>query len=617
MKQLYYTSCRLGHSINGQSGFQVRAASPGLDQSKLRAASAYVAYKPPDSLPRTEEAVATAPVRLALLDTPDLGRILLHSVYVGREGEGTRGGNFFSHLLFDGHRTVGAVEAIRLWGSDFWQGKDGNFDKVLPDAALPTNGPSADLDPTRLLETKRGQEMLRFLLTALLLPQHGSRRIVLAASAQEVACCVYAATSVLPLGMTRELTFSTYEYAPLTSRAKIIGADPVADLPSACFSDSCVGFHYKSGRTSNLGGAPYFADKAVGLLASGKLSNLMGFAAWCEERQIHHVALLDLAFRFKHVKDFTPNPEEVRLAIEHGPLGKEVLQRPSVLAVLTQKDCQLALRNPDLTEVLCAQPIALQKIVTWSLNDASFHLESLPALVAALDAADEPLRERQDLSQELQDRLGGWVFLYQLEQEPSLMETHLDRAGQVLSGVPGEAREQRVEHLTAVLAAHLCAQPRLNPQATLEAIVWCLARDAPEKVYTRLCEHFTARAGDGLPTNLVLALVAVGFGQCKSPDLAEALGAEAVKSVEAFIRELKVRKQRLLRLAIRNEARDWPRNVRERVRRLIPLPFWTSLRRHLRTCWVRYLILVIVVVLALILYFVVPGLFNSKPSASS
>jgi GTPase-associated protein 1, N-terminal domain type 2/GTPase-associated protein 1, middle domain len=601
MKQLYYTSCRLGHSINGQSGFQVRAVTPGIDHLQLRAAVAYVGYKPPDSIPRTEDAVATAPVRLALLDTPDLGRILLHSVYVGREGEGTRGGNFFSHLLLDVPRELAAGDAIRLWRSAYWQCKDGDFHKNLAETALPSDGEAPDLDPARLLADERGQEMLRFLLDALLLPRHAKQRIFLAAPALEVACCVYAATTVLPRALTRELTFSTYEYAPLTCRARVIGANPDAELPPACYSDSCLGFHRDSGRKSPLGGATPYADYAVRQTAQGKLNELARFAEMCEKRRVDNAGLLDLAFRLAK-KDYVPTEDETRHAIEHGPLGKEVFKRPAVIARLSREDCQLALQDPELTAELCRYPDALERIAGWGVADAEFHQESLPPVIEHLDEMEEldrPLHERKDLSRELQKRLGGWLFLRRLMKTPSLESADLVRAGNVLlESVPDEARAQRVEEMTDTVATAYFTHQGRNPQGTLEAIIVGLAREAPALVYGRLCEFFIAHAGDELRFDLVHALVAVGFGQCGTSGLAEALGETGARGAESFIRALKESKQRNLLLAIRNGARDWPPDVRDQVRRLIPLPLWTRLRRSLRSRHVRIILLVVLLCLA-------------------
>src|SRR5690242_16503403 len=117
MKQLYYTSCRTGKSLGGSSGFQVRAVSPEVPADRLRAAIAYVGYSLPVTVMPTESTAATAPVRLALLNTRDAGRLLCHSTYVGKDPMTGRFGNFFSHALLDVPLTLDAGQAIQTWGS--------------------------------------------------------------------------------------------------------------------------------------------------------------------------------------------------------------------------------------------------------------------------------------------------------------------------------------------------------------------------------------------------------------------------------------------------------------------------------------------------------------------
>src|SRR5262249_41688097 len=162
-------------------------------------------------------------------------------------------------------------------------------------------------------------------------------------------CHLFAATSVLPPRLVRNLTFSTYEHAPLTCRARVVGADPGAELPAGCYSGSCLGFHRDRDSSSDLGEVrTFFAEKIVSLLAEGKLHELEKFAGWCEERKVNDSTLLDLAFRLKTSKDYAPTEEKVHLALEQGPLGKVVLERKEVIERLSLKNCLLALENDAL-----------------------------------------------------------------------------------------------------------------------------------------------------------------------------------------------------------------------------------------------------------------------------
>src|SRR5947209_15834854 len=98
MKQFYYTACKESQSVNGRSGFQVRAVTGGLSAAQLEAAVRYAGYQLPKGM-NPETRPDQAPVRLALLQTKELGRILCHSVYVGKDPTTERFGNYFSHIL--------------------------------------------------------------------------------------------------------------------------------------------------------------------------------------------------------------------------------------------------------------------------------------------------------------------------------------------------------------------------------------------------------------------------------------------------------------------------------------------------------------------------------------
>src|SRR5262249_10355751 len=131
MKQAFFTSAgaESGTPGQGKPAFRPYAASSGVAPEQLAAVARYVRYEPPS--PEGDRPPAPAPVRLALLNTPDAGRILCHSVRVDANGRGT--GYGFTHVLLDVPGTVDALQAIHSWGSDQWQrGVTGNGG-ALPD----------------------------------------------------------------------------------------------------------------------------------------------------------------------------------------------------------------------------------------------------------------------------------------------------------------------------------------------------------------------------------------------------------------------------------------------------------------------------------------------------
>jgi hypothetical protein len=361
MKQLYYTSCEAGKSVSGQSGFQVRAASTGAASERLRAAVRYAGYRLPAGMP-AETDPAAAPVRLALLDTADLGRLLCHSAYVGPDPSTGRLGNFFSHLLLDVPAEVDAARAARSWGSRFWRrGHDGGTE--LPDATPHDLAPGGTLDDGALaafLRRPRRRDMLRFVLQAVLLSRP-DQRLFLAAPPEEVALCVYALARALPAPLLAGLTFSTYESEPLGCAARVIGtcweASAAQDLPSACYAGSGLAFNVTSGRCSPLPGDAPYAAAALAALETGRYADLERFFAAWERLGLQDAGLLYLAWRIDQ---------------GGGPVSKE--------------DSQAACGHPCLAALLLGRPPVAEQVVGWALDDAAYRAAVFPPLLEAVRA---------------------------------------------------------------------------------------------------------------------------------------------------------------------------------------------------------------------------------------
>src|SRR4051812_30420901 len=98
MKRLHYTSCRTGRSVSGASGFQIRAATPGLSPYEQATALAVAQYWLPAGSP-VDIPSDKPPRRLALINISTGGRVVCHSASVGRDPETGRFGNFFTDLL--------------------------------------------------------------------------------------------------------------------------------------------------------------------------------------------------------------------------------------------------------------------------------------------------------------------------------------------------------------------------------------------------------------------------------------------------------------------------------------------------------------------------------------
>jgi hypothetical protein len=278
MRQLYFTSCLPGRSLYGASGFQVRAASPGLTPDRIRTAVRYAGF----SLPQGADDAELLPRRLALLTTRDCGRLLCHSASAGVDPTTGRNRNYFSHLLLDIPENFRVEDAVASWLSPFWMTQDSDFATALPEPVeLNPPGPICMEALRRALADPNWQAMLSFVVKALLLGER-YRRIFIAAQPQDVALCIYGATKILPESMLNQLTFSTYENEPQACGARIVGTGAghglASDMSPRCYDNGCAGFNRFNGRRTNLGVELSFLDRAVVLLTNGEVDQLRGLS---------------------------------------------------------------------------------------------------------------------------------------------------------------------------------------------------------------------------------------------------------------------------------------------------------------------------------------------------
>lgn len=585
MNQLYFTSCRQHRSLNGQSGFQVRAASAGFDPTRLRAATSYVGYKLPDDFPPAEDAVRRAPLRLALLDTPELGRVLVHSRYVGQEGQGTRGGNFFTHLVADLPPEFSSRDAAGLWGSPFWREADGDDIGVsLPEPVLPFGAKPADFDAADFVADPARRDTLQFLLDALLSPANAGRRIFLAAPPRDVAACVYIASLAMPSAHACALTFSTYESAPLTCRAAVVGADPDTELPEGCYSGTGLGYHHRRGKKSPLAGRSDYAAWVLNCAARGRLEDLARFAKCCDEHDVTGLNQLECAFFIAGKKPNKLAPEMVSLAFGNPKLAARMLNLPGVAQNLTRDQLELAAENADVCLALLEHPEAVEAVASLGREDGKFHLSVIPRVIRALDEADVERQVYAGLSEEARECLEDWKFLSEMERAAMIGEADLKRAGQGLARIPPDAKEARGREVIHSVAVALSNSDRDDLSQEVESALANLLPDRPQEVYAQLCEYFTTHLRRPAP---LIALIAVGLGQAKSSSLARALGKTGLEHAASLVRAIKSAGKRGLISAIKNSSRRWRSKPKRALRQLLAGPlvlrvlsslwFWAAL----------------------------------------
>ena len=224
MKQIYYTSCKTGRCLSGgNGGFQVRAASPSVSLGERALAERLSDYKlPAPGIPHC------APVKLALCRTDDGKCVIVHAVSAGLDPDTGRSGNYFAHVLI-GPDTTSPQSVIEAWGSPEWQTEDGDFSATLSDVdRFPCEGTYLHKSLAEVLGSDRVEHLI-WLLGAWL--NHGihSRRVMINDSPDVIVRLLFGIVSVLPMQLTRELTFSTYEHMPLTASARIVGTLQAAD----------------------------------------------------------------------------------------------------------------------------------------------------------------------------------------------------------------------------------------------------------------------------------------------------------------------------------------------------------------------------------------------------
>lgn len=338
MKQIYSTG-----PATEFAPASLRAQSPGAAAANVDAALSAAHYRAP------EHPNGAAPVRLALLNSPG-GRVLTHVTPAP-------GGQYFAHTILDVPATADAQLAIQTWGSPLWQTRAPESTADLPDLPyLPVADVLDDATLRDWLSSPARRDVLEFVLAALL-GTEPHERVIVAASAADVATVVYAVTRALPPGLLDEFTFSTYEADPLTCPARLVGHDPGEgnDLPEACYRGAGVAVNPATGRKSELPVSVPFAAFAADRLAAGDGAAIDELKATWQRFNLKEPRQFDLV---------------TRLARGTG--------------VLTKSEAAEALAYPPLAAWVSARADALKQFLDWALEDRAFAAQSFPRAAQAL-----------------------------------------------------------------------------------------------------------------------------------------------------------------------------------------------------------------------------------------
>lgn len=428
MKQLFYTSCKPQEGLKGRAGLQVRAASRNAGEFALQAAVRYAYY----FLPLGEEfrpdlvKPEDAPIRLAFLQTPELGPAAVHAVYYGLDPASGRPGNPFVHMVWqDEAEQLDAYRVLLSWQSPFWQTDAQGRGQELEDVArLPDDG----LDESVLRECAEEEgwrEQVSFLLNAFLQLEEG-QQVFLVGEPFQIVGLLLAVARLVPGGARRQLTFTTYERDVEGQSAKFVGTTwgklgSGYDLPDHCYAGRGVTLNLKSGRRSSGLAELEYTRHAVRALCEEKLeSDVDPFLRFCDECGLTSPRDLQAAFR-----SFAPalSPTDLGRAdleavFRYPPLARHAFEssafRLQLLAVMESDPPLVGEFAAPLRAHLAAQPEAAAALAEQAYQDLleraragatarfdSFRQHILPLLGGAPNLLLRLFRELADQQQPL------------------------------------------------------------------------------------------------------------------------------------------------------------------------------------------------------------------------
>lgn len=219
--QLYYTSCRKGQS--GGSGFQIHSLSEGITEMEKRSIITHVNYIPPRDLnrePDLEEAQNSFPRAFRFYRTESGRWALTLSCYVGRDYDGIRFGNFFSHtLLFEsGFPRVFPVDYYDWSGWQTYLDSD-KAPRETPPPLMPVELGDEPLSDSFsfaelkefILENPVRAKSLPAMIHSVILKQETNRPVIIRDLSYNGIFWIACLQKAFPLHLLDKLDFSTYQ----------------------------------------------------------------------------------------------------------------------------------------------------------------------------------------------------------------------------------------------------------------------------------------------------------------------------------------------------------------------------------------------------------------------
>ena len=313
MKQFYYTSCLKETSVNGNAGFQIRAVTDTSDISLVEKILKYSGYQIPTDIPIDLSSGTKPPIKMTYLKLDSGDYCLIHTCYVGKtpeiyiSGIG-RWGNYFTHGILQLDQSISAKNAIASWGSPFWKTKD-------PDPLNPLilqeilDIPQNDFLNYSLFELDEENEYKEKLLDSIefivnaYLSLKDDQKIFVAADSDVFAHLFHALCGCLPEKMLKDLTFSTYEYSPQSSSAKIICTFMLSDksfdpISFSYENERYIGINLFNNKKSKIKKHYEYASFVRDILSMGAMQNLEPFCKLCNQYNIDNGEEVELLFQF-------------------------------------------------------------------------------------------------------------------------------------------------------------------------------------------------------------------------------------------------------------------------------------------------------------------------------
>jgi hypothetical protein len=360
MKQVFYTSCTKGSGLEDISGQQIRAASAGMSLGRLNALKETMGYALPSGV-SPQVAPEEAPDRLAFMNSePDGGeRVLVHVTYVQHDPASGRLGNSFVHLLTDLPPDFTVQQAIQTWDSSRWVRSDQGGGTALDDLAEFQPGPLNDQHLIDYARTPAGAQYLEFLATAVLC-REPDQKVFLVSEPRDAALCIYGLTRLVPAGLLKNFSFSTYERYPELANIHLIATcwpDLASqDLPRRCYEGIGMGLHTATGHQSALKQRYAFITAGIAALQRGDIPWLTHFHEVCAEQHAESLSVVETIFDL-----FFTRPKQV----------------------FTRDDITALTQTPRLLAKMCPEPGFLEHALMLAERDTDFLSSTFPLVVAS------------------------------------------------------------------------------------------------------------------------------------------------------------------------------------------------------------------------------------------